>query len=309
MAAEKHQQQPKTANQTYSATENSQSLSNSALVCKSQVTILQDNTVEITLTAVKVIRAEKKRELKSKPTVWQSLASKFKHWVFNKMCLFISRSIHIFLLNRAFNGIVSILFVAILFTSILLLPQRSLATEIIEQKATLELLQLEQVNPSDNTVPLNQTEVENSPEEEIVDTSSDIDKIIKIETPSELVAPTLPESVKVETVITQPELTPEQSFIAAIEQQLADIGDRYSDELILSIEADLLPNLLLVKVSDDWYRLDRVRQNKWINDMFSRSQEFNFKKLEIKDINNTLIARSPVVGNEMVILQREKENG
>lgn len=212
-------------------------------------------------------------------------------------------------LNRALTAIVTVLYITIIFTSIFFLPQQSLAAEIIRQETASELSQFEQVNPSDNTTSLTQAETPTSAEEEIVDTSSDIDKILKVETPSELVAPTPPEPVEVETVITQIELTPEQSFIAAIEQQLADIGDRYWDELILSIEADLLHDVLIVKVTDDWYQLDRVRQNKWANNMFNRSQEFDLKKLEIKDTNNTLIARSPVVGNEMVIFQREKENG
>jgi hypothetical protein len=219
------------------------------------------------------------------------------------MHFFIAKFFNNSLFNRALIGIVTTLIIAIISTSILLLPQQSLATEIIEQQATQEFSQLEQVNSSNNTTPLTQAEAETSPKEEIVDTSSDI------ETPSELVAPDLPKSIKIETVFTQPELTPEQSFIAALQQQLADLSDRYSDELILSIEANPSRNLLLVKVTNDWYQLDRVRQTKWVNNMFSRSQQFDFKKLQIKDINNTLIARSPVVGNEMVIFKREKENG
>jgi hypothetical protein len=301
MAAEKHQQQPEETNQKAIA-----------LVKMIWTTIETDSSlVSPTLTALE-FTGGKKRRLKFKLILGQSLFSKSKNWwskIFEQMRFFLSQSLNNSLLNTAFTGIVTALIIAIISTSILLLPQQSLATEIIEQQATPKLLQSEQVNPSDNTTPLTQAEAETSPEEEIIDTSSDIDKIIKIETPSELVAPDLPESVKVETVFTQPELTPEQSFIAALQQQLTDLVDRYADELILSIEANLSRNLLLIKVSDDWYQLDRVRQNKWVNDMFSRSQEFDFKKLQIKDINNTLIARSPVVGNEMVIFKREKENG
>lgn len=210
--------------------------------------------------------------------------------------------------NWFLNNMVAALIIIIISISIFLLPQHSLAVEIIEQQTTPEFSQFEQVNPSDNTLPITKTETKISPEEEIVDTASDsdIDKIIKIETPSELVAPDLPETVEVETVNTQPELTPEQSFIAAIEQHLVELGDRYSDELVLSVEANLSRNLLSVKVTDNWYQLDRVRQNKWANDIFNRSQEFDFKKLEITDTNNTLIARNPVVGKEMIIFQREK---
>ncbi len=213
------------------------------------------------------------------------------------------------LLNRALSGTIITFLGIIIPTAILLFPQQSLARQIIAQQVTPKLSQFEQFNSSNNTTPITQVELKTSPEEEIADTFSDIDKIIKIETPSELVAPDIPESIKIKTVFTRPELTPEQSFIAALKQQLTDLGNRYADELILSIEANLSRNLLLIKVSDDWYQLDRVRQNKWVNDMFSRSQEFDFKKLQIKDINNTLIARSPVVGNEMVIFKREKENG
>jgi ABC-type molybdenum transport system ATPase subunit/photorepair protein PhrA len=52
------------------------------------------------------------------------------------------------------------------------------------------------------------------------------------------------------------------------------------------------------------YELSGDRQNKLADEMLKRAQELDFSKLEITDIQGTLLARSPVVGPNMIILQR-----
>lgn len=126
-----------------------------------------------------------------------------------------------------------------------------------------------------------------------------------IEAPPELKAPKKPQPVEPEPLPT-PELTPEQSLIAAIQQQVADITERYGSGLIRSVEANFLGSRLIVKVSDGWYNLNESQQNQLADEMLLRSREMDFSKLEITDLKGSLLARSPVVGPNMVILKRQE---
>jgi hypothetical protein len=100
------------------------------------------------------------------------------------------------------------------------------------------------------------------------------------------------------------ELTPEQSLIAAIQDQVAEITNRYANGLIQSIQANFRESRLIVNVSMGWYGLSGDRQNKLADEMLKRAQELDFSKLEITDTEGALLARSPIVGPDMIILQR-----
>ena len=131
--------------------------------------------------------------------------------------------------------------------------------------------------------------------------------VVESETSETLVAPKKTENVKAETIIPPtPVITPEQRLINSLQEKINKITSQGSDELIVSGEADLLNSRLLLKVSDDWYQLNQSRQDKFANETLKRAQKFKFSKLEIKDLQDNLIARSPVVGNKMVILQRTR---
>ncbi|MDZ8090085.1 MAG: hypothetical protein RMY16_31700 [Nostoc sp. DedQUE12b] len=101
------------------------------------------------------------------------------------------------------------------------------------------------------------------------------------------------------------ELTPEQALIAAIENQVAEISDRVASGLIKSIQANFRTSNLTVKISNDWYTLNESQQDKLAAEILQRSQELDFTHLEIIDSQNTLIARNPVVGTEIVIFKRQ----
>jgi hypothetical protein len=126
-----------------------------------------------------------------------------------------------------------------------------------------------------------------------------------IEAPPELKAPEPPQPVAIEPPPT-PELTPEQSLIAAIQQQVADLTERYGKGLIQSVDANFLSSRLIVKLSDGWYSLKESQQNKLADEILRRSRDLDFSKLEIIDLNGTLLARNPVVGSNMVILKRQE---
>jgi hypothetical protein len=99
-------------------------------------------------------------------------------------------------------------------------------------------------------------------------------------------------------------LTPEQTLIARIQDQVAEVSNQYVNGLIQSVQANFRSSLLTVKIGDGWYTLEQPQQNKLANELLKRTQQLNFVKLELTDSADNLLARSPVVGSEMVILKR-----
>ena len=125
-----------------------------------------------------------------------------------------------------------------------------------------------------------------------------------IEAPAELAAPSTPAPAEATPPPPPPVPTPEQTLIAAIQKQVSELTSSYANGLIRSIQANFQASLLTVKVSDDWYSFDAAKQDNLAADMWSRAQKFDFNKLEIADSQDRLLARSAVVGSNMVILQR-----
>lgn len=108
------------------------------------------------------------------------------------------------------------------------------------------------------------------------------------------------------------ELTPEQALLAAIENQFSDISVSVKNtkdkniisQLIKPLQANFRTSDLTVKISDIWYNLEKSQQDKLAADILQRSQELNFVHLEVVDFQEKIIARSPVVGNKMIIFKR-----
>lgn len=117
----------------------------------------------------------------------------------------------------------------------------------------------------------------------------------------DLVAPSAPKPVEVEP---PPPLTPEQSLIAGIQNQVAEMTNRLGGGLVKSIQANFSSSLLTVKVAEDWYALSELEQNQLANKMWKEANSLDFSKLEIANLQGKLIARSPVIGAEMIILER-----
>lgn len=134
-----------------------------------------------------------------------------------------------------------------------------------------------------------------------------------IPTPPELSAPAQPEPVE-ETPLPEPEpeptptpvveLTPEQTLIAAIENRVAEVNNGFADGLIESIQANFEGSSLTVKVGNDWYNFKSSEQDNLAAQMLERARELDFSRLEITDTQGKLLARSPVVGKDMIILKR-----
>jgi hypothetical protein len=118
--------------------------------------------------------------------------------------------------------------------------------------------------------------------------------------PPELTTPEVPQ--KVETITPELDLTPEQGLIAAIKNQIAAIKNRYVEGLVIAIEPNFSASRLTVKVSNNWDELEQSNQVSIADDIFKEAQKLDFKKLQITNIQGEVVARSPVVGNNMIIL-------
>ena len=127
----------------------------------------------------------------------------------------------------------------------------------------------------------------------------------EIETPAE---------EELETTLPPIPLTPEETLIAAIQNQVGEISLNLKSsnsenptfsEIIESIQANFFNSNLTIKINNDWYSLEKNLQDKLAAEILQRSQELDFTHLEITDLQGKLIARNPVVGTEMIIFKRK----
>ena len=127
-------------------------------------------------------------------------------------------------------------------------------------------------------------------------------------TPVPLPAPVVTPTPVVKKPAPPLKLSPEQKLIASIQDQVAEVSKQYAEGLIQSVQANFRSSRLTVTVSQSWYGLTRSQQDKLATGLLKRAQLLDFSKLELVDPEEQLLARSPVVGSEMVILKRSQES-
>lgn len=98
-------------------------------------------------------------------------------------------------------------------------------------------------------------------------------------------------------------LTSEQIAIAKIQAQVSEVANQYGESLLGSVQTNFKRGRLIVSLNNDWYKLDPKQQTQLVTDLQNRTRSLNFKKLLVADAENHLIARSPVTGDEVIILR------
>ncbi|GAB4354971.1 MAG: hypothetical protein Fur0042_24130 [Cyanophyceae cyanobacterium] len=100
--------------------------------------------------------------------------------------------------------------------------------------------------------------------------------------------------------------TPEQAAIAAIEDQLIAIARRYGEgSIVTAIQADFRYSRLKIQVDDGgWFALAEADQDQLAQDLLDRARNLDFSKLDVITQDDTLLARSPAVGDRAVIFRR-----
>lgn len=161
--------------------------------------------------------------------------------------------------------------------------------------------------------PISVVEVESETEDPAVDL--DVPLTVEAELdPEEIVVDldvplTVEAAIKAEEVVAEPyvPLTPEQSLIVALQAKFTELARSYGDERVKSIQMNLSQHLLEVEVKPDWYQLEESQQDEMAKKLFSQAQKLAFTRLEMLNSQGQLIARSPVIGTKMVILDRDQD--
>ncbi len=98
-------------------------------------------------------------------------------------------------------------------------------------------------------------------------------------------------------------LTAEQIAIAKIQTQVSEVANQYGETLLGSVQSNFKRGRLIVALNDGWYQLSPIQQTQLVTDLQNRARSLNFKKLLVADAENHLIARSPVTGDQVIILR------
>jgi hypothetical protein len=94
--------------------------------------------------------------------------------------------------------------------------------------------------------------------------------------------------------------------IAKIQSQLTDSSILNAQRVVDSVQADFQRNQLTLIFNGDWYRLSDYDQTQLTQALMQQSQDLEFEEIQCLTPDGELLARSPVVGSNMVILQRER---
>ncbi len=120
--------------------------------------------------------------------------------------------------------------------------------------------------------------------------------------PDELTAPAEPEPV--ELAPPPLPLTPEERLIAAVRDRITEAVSEYeTNDIVEGIEANFAASVLRVQVGTGWSQLARPDRQAAAKDLFDRAKTLDFSRLELTDLDGNLVARSPVIGTEMVLFE------
>ncbi len=200
--------------------------------------------------------------------------------------------------DRALTGVIASLLVLIVWFTSALLPSQPRTTDI----ARVPISQRQP--PADLTAP---PELVAPDEAQPIAVSPPIPRASGQPEPTvpDSAAPELAPAIEIAPSPAPIELTPEQSLIAALQTEIAAVTRDYADGLIQSIQANFSGSQLTVNIASNWYALEPFQQDKLADSVLRRSQELDFNRLSIIDSQGVLVARSPVVGSNMVVLKRK----
>ncbi len=97
---------------------------------------------------------------------------------------------------------------------------------------------------------------------------------------------------------------PEASRRLKLRQNLNVIADSLVDQAIVSIRPN--GSSLTITLSDAWYRSSEDTQTNLTNSLLVTTQGQGYSNLRLEDTEGSLVARNPVVGEGMIILQRAR---
>ena len=142
---------------------------------------------------------------------------------------------------------------------------------------------------------------------EIEPVAEPIEDVVETVIPEELTSPGRPKNLKMVAIKPKLNFTPEQNLVAVLENKVSELIETYPQEFVREVRVDLPASSLLVRVTDSWYDLEELDRDSLGNEILERARAFNFQKLELKDNLGNLVARNPIIGDNIIILQNSRE--
>ncbi|NJM48457.1 MAG: hypothetical protein HC860_21675, partial [Alkalinema sp. RU_4_3] len=95
--------------------------------------------------------------------------------------------------------------------------------------------------------------------------------------------------------------TAEQQLLTSFQS----LSNSYAPNLIQTAQQDKLANSLRLTLGDEWYGLASDQQDKLASELLTKTQPLKVRSLQLLDKQGNLLARNPIVGNEMIVLLRQ----
>ncbi len=97
-------------------------------------------------------------------------------------------------------------------------------------------------------------------------------------------------------------ISPEETLITAVRSQFSILASQYPAGLISNLELDNDRQLAIVTLGNLWASLTGEQQQQVAQSLWQQARVYQMAKVEMRSNNGNLLARSPVVGSDMVIV-------
>ncbi|HIK38529.1 MAG: hypothetical protein NZ901_04240 [Geminocystis sp.] len=98
-------------------------------------------------------------------------------------------------------------------------------------------------------------------------------------------------------------LSPEQFLLKNIEDKLKTITQKYGENMVVKILVDFRENSITIALTDDWQNLKINEKNKLARELFEKAKSLDLHKFSLQDSRGNVLARSAVVGDNVIIMK------
>jgi hypothetical protein len=99
-----------------------------------------------------------------------------------------------------------------------------------------------------------------------------------------------------------PPTSPEETLLTAVRSQFSTLASQYPAGLVSNLELDNEQQLAIVTLGNLWASLTGDQQQQVAQSLWQQARTYQMAKLEMRSGGGNLLARSPVVGQDMVIV-------
>jgi hypothetical protein len=122
--------------------------------------------------------------------------------------------------------------------------------------------------------------------------------------PTVVAKPVAPATQPKATAVTPTPIVSPSIDLADIQAQLSSEVAGIAEDIVVSVKTANDNRQLKVSLGVAWDSLSASDQQALAQKLWGRSQKLDFKKMELLNSNSTLVARNPVVGSKVIMLQK-----